>query len=387
MLTGTIAVALFGPELMVVLVDRAAPFVRRLAPRGGALAVINTRARAVQFAAVLTPVTLAVAIALGNVYAQTTMDDEALATSVDQFQTDAVLTSSAGGVAPSVLATVRDADGVTAASALVLSRGWVEEPYDEKGSDPSPFVGISDGNVLATPVEQGSLARLRGRAVALPADEAEDLGVGVGSAVTLRLDDGSRARVTVVALLEDSPSVVVPADLLAPHTTSGLPAYVLIRGSADNLPPFPGITVGDPDALEASFAEGLGVQAWINYLLAALALAYAAIASINTLAVAVLSRRREFAAQRLAGATRHEVTTMLLVEAGLVGLAGLALGVVIALCTVLPIALAVGALIPTGPLWVFLAVAVTVFAIVLPVTWLTAQLAMRRRAIDAVTAA
>lgn len=122
-LTGAIAVALFGPELIVVLVDRAAPFVRRFAPRGGALAVINTRARAVQFAAVLTPVTLAVAVALGNVYTQTTMDDEALAVAVDQFRTDAVLTSSAGGIAPSVLTGVRGADGVTAASALVPRRG------------------------------------------------------------------------------------------------------------------------------------------------------------------------------------------------------------------------------------------------------------------------
>jgi len=385
-LTGSIAVALFGPELVVVLVDRAAPYVRRLAPRAGAFAVINTRARAVQLAAVLTPVTLAVAIALGNVYSQTTIDDEALATSVDQFEADAVLSSSAGGIAPSVVSRVRDTDGVTAASALVLSQGWVEEPYDEKGSDPSTFVGISSGDVLATPVEAGSLRDLRGSSVALDADEADDLGIGVGSTVTLRLGDGSRSKVEVVALLDDSPSVVVPADLLAPHTTSGLPSYVLVRGDAGKVPAFAGVTVGDADALETLFAEGLGVQAWINYLLAALALAYAAIATINTLAVAILSRRREFAAQRLAGATRREVTEMLLVEAGLVGVAGLALGVVISLCTVLPMALAVGAVIPTGPLWWFPAVIVAVFAIVVPVTLVTARMAMHRKPIEAITA-
>jgi putative ABC transport system permease protein len=126
------------------------------------------------------------------------------------------------------------------------------------------------------------------------------------------------------------------------------------------------------------------VQAWINYLLAGLALAYAAIASVNTLAVTVLSRRREFAAQRLAGATRREVTRMLLVEAGLVGLAGLALGTVISLFTVLPMAFASGAVIPTGPVWVFGAVVVAVGAIVWPVTLVTARMAMHRKPIDAI---
>jgi putative ABC transport system permease protein len=383
-LTGAIAVALFGPELVVWLLDRAAPLVRRLSPRAGDLAMLNSRARAAQFAAVLTPLVLASAIALGNVYSQTTMDDEALATSVDQFQADAVLTSSAGGIAPSVLADVQNTRGVTAASALVLSQGWVEEPYDGNGSDPSPFVGISNGDVLATPVSAGSLRNLRGRSVALPADEADDLGVGVGSTVTLRQGDGSRSKVKVVALLDDGPSVVVPADLLAPHTTGGLPTYALVRGDTSALTAAPGVRIGDEDALEDAFAHGLDVQAWINYLLAGLALAYAAIAAINALAVALLSRRRELAAQQLAGSTRREVTSMLLVEAAVVAGAGLALGTVISLFTVLPMAIATGAVIPSGPVWVFFGVAVALFAIVWPVTLVAARVAMRRRPIEAI---
>jgi putative ABC transport system permease protein len=100
--------------------------------------------------------------------------------------------------------------------------------------------------------------------------------------------------------------------------------------------------------------------------------------------VTVLSRRREFAAQRLAGATRREVTRMLLVEAGLVGLAGLALGTVISLFTVLPMALASGAVVPTGPVWVFGAVVVAVAVILWPVTLVTARMAMHRTPIDAI---
>jgi putative ABC transport system permease protein len=224
--------------------------------------------------------------------------------------------------------------------------------------------------------------------VAIDEDQADDLGLSVGSPVTLRLGDATQAKVRVVALLEDSPSVVVPASLLAPHTMTGLPSKLLVRGTSDlEVRDFPGVTVAGPDALAAEFERGLGVQAWINYLLAILAMAYAAIASVNTLAVAVLSRRREFAAQRLAGATRREVAAMLSVEAVVIGAAGLVLGTVIALCTVLPMAVAVGAFIPSGPLWVFPATAAAILAIVYPVTRVAAGLAMRRRAIDAVTAA
>ncbi len=387
-LTGSIAVALYGPELVTLLVDRSSAVLRRVFPRHGSLVVINTRARAVQFAAVLTPITLATAIALGNIYSQTTHDDALLDTAVDQFQADAVVSSSAGGIPPALVEAVRETSGVTAASGVVFSSGWLEEPYDEKGSDPSPFVGIDAPDVLATPVTAGSLADLRGDAVALDEDEADDLGLSVGSPVTLRLGDASRVSVKVVALLEDSPSVVLPTGLLAPHTMTGLPSKLLVRGvSSVDVRDYPGVTVGGPDALAVEFEQGLGVQAWINYLLAVLAMAYAAIASVNTLAVSVLSRRREFAAQRLAGATRREVAAMLSAEAVVIGAAGLVLGTVIALCTVLPMAVAVGAFIPTGPLWVFPATIVAILAIVYPVSRVSARLAMRRRAIDAVTAA
>lgn len=387
-LTGSIAVALYGPKLVTLVVDRSSDVLRRVFRRHGPLVVINTRARAVQFAAVLTPITLATAIALGNIYSQTTHDDALLDTAIDQFQADAVVSSSAGGIPPSLVDAVRNTDGVTAAGGVVFSSGWLEEPYDEKGSDPSPFVGIDAPEVLATPVTAGSLADLRGAAVALDEDEAGDLGLSVGSAVTLRLGDATRVAVKVVALLEDSPSVVLPTGLLAPHTMTGLPSKLLVRGvSTVDVGDHPGVTVAGMDELTAEFEQGLGVQAWINYLLAVLAMAYAAIASVNTLAVSVLSRRREFAAQRLAGATRREVAAMLSAEAVVIGAVGLVLGTVIALCTVLPMAVAVGAYLPSGPLWVFPATVVTILAIVYPVTRVTARLAMRRRAIDAVTAA
>lgn len=400
LLTGAIGVALLGPEIIAWVVDRFGPFVRRVAGRDATLAVINTGARAVAFAAVLTPITLASAVALGNVYSETTAQKAQVNAYAGQLQADAVLTSTAGGFSPDQLAQIRSTQGVSTSSPLVTSSGWIEDPYDGNGSDPLRLLGVAPqdqgGTVLSTEVTEGSLTALRGESVALPASVADSLEIKVGAKITMRLGDGAQVPVTVVALL-DSPSsyasMVLPADLLAAHTTSGLASQVLVRGGdasvvvsalSDRTKDWPGVTVGDDSTLAASFQASADVEALINYLLAVLAIAYAAIAAVNTLSVAVLARRREFGAQRLAGADRGQVKRMLFVEGGIVAVTGLVLGIVISLFTVVPMALTTGEIIPSGPVWVFLAVVLAIFLIVWPATALSARLAMRRNAVEAV---
>ncbi|TVT61808.1 FtsX-like permease family protein [Amycolatopsis rhizosphaerae] len=403
-LTGAIAVALIGPEIMAFVADRYGPFIRRIAGREATLAVINSRARAVAFAAVLTPITLATAVALGNVYSETTVQRAQVSAYAGQLRADAVISSDTGGLSPEAFGRIRGTPGVGTASPLVTSSGWIEQPYDGNGSDPLRLIGIAaedqDGSVLATEVTSGSLKNLTGDSVALPRNVAEDLGIRLGQKITMRLGDGAQAQVVVVALL-DSPSsyasMVLPADLLTAHTTTGLPAQVLVRAApgqdanalvsalTERMKNWPGATVGDDGALKRNFQASADVEAMINYLLAVLAIAYAAIAAVNTLAVAVLARRREFGAQRLAGADRRQVRRMLFVEGGIVAVTGLLLGIVISLCTVLPMAITTGEIIPSGPVWVFLAVVLAVFLIVWPVTAVSARLAMRRSPIEAVT--
>jgi putative ABC transport system permease protein len=381
-LTGSIAVALVGPELIAWLVARL--------PRFGGLATVNLRARAAQFAAVLTPLTVGVSIALGNVYAQTTYEAAATEAYTDQLRADAVITSTAGGIAPGLVDQVRNVPGVEAATPLVTSRGWIDEPYDGKGSDPSTILGAGP-SALDVPVLEGTLDAFSGDVVALPETRAGDLDIAVGDRVTMRFGDGARVPVTVVALL-DSPAhyagMVVPPELLAQHTTAGAPRQLLVRGDGGDAlraaADWPGTTVDDGGALESSFAAGLDVQGWISYLVALLAIAYAAIAAVNTVAVAVLSRRGELAVQRLAGATRRQVHRMLLAEAAVLAAIALALGTAIAAFTVLPMAVALGTLIPRGPVWAYLAVAAATFLIVGPATALTARAATRRRAIDVI---
>ena len=399
-LTGAIAVALIGPEIMAFVADRFGPLIRRVAGRDATLAVINSRARAVAFAAALTPITLASAVALGNVYSETTAQKAQVAAYADQLQADAVISSGTGAIPADELAQIRSTPGVGTASPLVTSSGWIEQPYDGNGSDPLRLMGVAaedqGGTVLATEVTQGSLKNLTGDSVALPESVADDLELKIGDKITMRLGDGAQAQVTVVALL-DSPSsyasMILPAELLAAHTTSGLPSQVLVKAAGgdvvsaltDRLKDWPGVTVGDDSALTQNFQASADVEAMINYLLAVLAIAYAAIAAVNTLAVAVLARRREFGAQRLAGADRGQVRRMLFIEGGIVAVVGLVLGIIISLFTVLPMAITTGEIIPSGPIWVFIGVVLAVFLIVWPVTALSARLAMRKSPIEAVT--
>lgn len=402
-LTGSIAVALIGPELMTFVATRFGPLIRRIGGRDATLAVINSKTRAVAFAAVLTPITLATAVALGNVYAETTQLSAQVSAYTDQLHADAVVDSGTGAVSPGLVQAVKAAPGVGTVSPLVTSQGWIEEPYDGNGSDPGRLLGINAGDqdsVLATPVTSGSLRDLTGQTVAVPDGIAGDLGLKLGDTITMRLGDGAQAKVRIVALLDSPsgyPSIVLPSTLLAAHTTAGLPNRLLVRAAdgqdADAVAAavttatrnWTGVSVGGSDALARSFAASADIEAMIHYLLAVLAIAYAAIAAVNTLAVAVLSRRREFGVQRLAGAAKRQVRSMLLIESGILAVLGLVLGTVISLFTMIPMAISSGTIVPVGPIWVFFAVVGAVLLIVWPVTALSSRLAMRRSPIEVVT--
>ena len=391
-LTGSIAVAILGPLVIrSALVPRVTALLEKRGP-SGFLAVINLRVRAAQFTAILVPITLASAIALGNIYAQTTQQKAAVEAYTDNLFADVVVTSPAG-VTPGQFEELRSLPGVTAASELVRSKGWIEEPYDASHtSDPWPLLGLS-GPVYKGKVREGSLDDLTGSTVALPPDAARKLKVGVGSELGLRLGDNALVKVKVVALAEGPDgyeSLLLPSALLAAHTTTGLPAQVLLRAEHPDqviaAAELPGATVGGRDVLGAGYDAGLGIDAWIGYLLAGIAIAYTAIASINTIAVAVLDRRREFGLQRLTGSTRRQVKAMLYLEHLVIAALGLVLGVLAAACAVLPIAVATrGWPIPSGSPWVLLGWIAVVLLLVLPTTAVTARLAMRPQPMDALS--
>jgi putative ABC transport system permease protein len=385
-MTGPLAGATAGPSILCWAIGVAllGPFwtklvlafwrwpVQALTRVNGRLAIRNLSARSVAMSAAVMPVMLAVGISTANLYMQTTQLQAASEAFTRDLRADAVLVSDAG-LSPAVLDQVRAVPGVESASSFVRSMGAIDEPrnapFDEDGA---PVIGVDAQGANGTaPVRltSGSLTGLTGSTVALPEYVAGKIHRGVGSTITMTLGDGTPVDLRVVATFAAErgyETIILPASLVAAHTTDGLTKQILVRSAsgADVRPALaklaavhPGIQVADRDTLVAANAEDLQTQAWVNYMLVGMLIAYTAVSVVNTLVSSTLRRRREFALQRLTGSTRFQVLRMLTTESTLVTLAGITLGTAIALACLLPYAATVStSSIPTGPFWIYLVI-------------------------------
>ncbi len=339
----------------------------------GRLAILNVTARSVAMSAAVMPVMLAVGISTSNIYMQTTQVHASETAFTKDLRADAVLVSTAGGLDPALLGEVQKLPGVASASEYVTSTGVIDEPrnapFDEDGA---PLQGITaQGKDGAAPVKvtSGSLESLTGETVALPDYVVSKIGQGVGSTIKMTLGDGASVDLKVVATFAADrgyESIVLPARLLAEHTTDRLAKQLLVRaepganvnGALQKLAAtHPGVQVSDRDALIAGNSADLKTQAWVNYLLVGMLIAYTAVSIVNSLASATVRRRRELGLQRLTGSTRGQVLRMLTTESFLVALAGIILGTLVALATLIPFSATVStSALPSGPLWIYLVI-------------------------------
>jgi putative ABC transport system permease protein len=368
------------------------------------LAVANARVRRMRMAAVIVPIMLATAVATAELYLQTTETSATERGYTEKLQADLVLTSSMGGFSRTDVDTVRGVPGVTEASVFASSTGYVEVPHDpSQGEDGWPLQGISTEGARETlsgiALRSGSLDDLRGDTVALSVDHARDLDRGPGDMIAMRFGDGALVDLRVVALFSARPGfdiILMPVETLAAHTTIGLPSQILVRTrpGADGdavktaLTMFAarrlGVDVADRAKAAAALVESQQIQESVNALLIGVIVAYTGIAVINTLIIATGERRREFGMQRLIGSTRGQVIRMSAIETILVTVAGIVLGTVISATTLIPFSLAVSdTLAPSGPVWIYLAVVVTAFALTLPSTLIPAWLVTRSAAVAA----
>ncbi|MEU4394537.1 FtsX-like permease family protein [Kribbella sp. NPDC023855] len=368
----------------------------------GRLAILNVTARSVAMSAAVMPVMLAVGIATANIYMQTTQVDAASKAFTKELRADAVLVSTAAGLSPSLLPQVQALPGVASASAYVTSNGVIDEPrnapFDEEGA---LLQGLSaQGPDGAAPIKltAGSLEGLTGNTVALPDRVAEKIQRGVGTSIKMTLGDGASVDLRVIATFSAErgyESIVLPAELVAAHTTNQLVPQILVRAEpgaaigpalSELAAATPGVQVADREALIAGNNEDLKTQAWINYLLVGMLIAYTAVSVVNTLASSTVRRRREFGLQRLTGSTRGQVLRMLTTEGVLIALAGIVLGTLVALGTLLPFASAVStSALPSGPIWIYLAIITIAFALTMLSTLLPATKTLTTRPAEAAT--
>jgi putative ABC transport system permease protein len=397
-----IGLALIGPGITKMLLALLRGPVRLFSGTSGQLAVLSTKTRAVRVAAVVVPIMLATGMATSNIYLQTTTVELSRQAFVENLRADLVVGSSTGGLAPSVLDEVRQVPGVTAASEFATSTVYVADPYDDSLSEEGwPVQGVTAdaaAQTVAVDVREGSLADLTGATIALPVDHAATLDRGVGDTITMRMGDGADVDVRIVALYpgqEGFETLLMPAALVAEHTTAGLPQQIMVRADGDVTPALtaaladhPGVGIADREALIADHVEDQQIGAWINYLMAGMIIAYTAISVVNSLVMSIGARRREFGLQRLTGSTRSQVMRMMTVEAGMATVIGVLLGTVVAAMTLIPFTLVAGdTLIPSGPIWIYLAVIGAIGVLTFGSTLISTWAGLRTKPVVAAAAA
>ncbi|MET8129291.1 FtsX-like permease family protein [Streptomyces sp. NPDC005231] len=383
------AVSLLGPLLIrMASVLLAGPL--RLAGFGGTLATANIRGNSTRMAAVVTPLTLLIGMTCTVLFVQPTLGGAARTQAREGTRATWVLAAQSPGI-PSVAAeTVRTTQGVTAATEVVRTTVRV-------GLDKYQAQGVTQTGLSRTwdpEVTGGSLADFAAdpRTAAVSELAAERLGLHPGSTLKLHLGDGTPATLTVAAVYARGlgfGDLTLPHDLVARHMDNPLAATVLVAGDSDRgrlaaaLKKFPGIAVLAPATADRLQADRQQENAEVNYLAMGLILAFTAIAVVNTLAMSVSERIKEFAMLRLAGATRRQVLRMLRIEALSVLLIAAVLGTGIALAVLTAFSIGMtGSAAPTVMPVVYATVVGAAALLVLVASALPGRVALKARPVE-----
>ncbi|WP_151481160.1 FtsX-like permease family protein [Streptomyces albicerus] len=396
-----IAVAVLGPLVSRAAVRLLGPLLNRTGVTGY-LAAANTRANVGRLAGAITPLVLAVSFASTVVFTQTT----GLRESADQLRSglvaDHVLTAQ-GGVSPELAEKVRDMKQVRSATGLVKSKvigvgkllGAQESvSLSAQGVDPRAL-----GSALDLRPREGDLTALSGATVAISTTTASWLGLGVGDTARLYLGDGTPFRGEVVAVYERGfgfADVTLDHDLLLAHTTRKADESVLVRsdpsasGVAEALSglaaDYPGTVLRDGLAVDDQLTEQRA-NAWVNYLVVGLIIAYTAITVVNTLAMSTGARRREFALLRLSGTARGQVVGMMRRESVIVIAAGVGIGTLLSVFPLVLVSLALsGSPVPAVPGLGYLAIAGATATLAAAGTMVPTRVLLRIRPVEAIGA-
>ncbi|HVV20322.1 MAG TPA: FtsX-like permease family protein [Pseudonocardiaceae bacterium] len=410
-------IALLAPGITRVLTAALRWPLASFTGMAGRLAMLNASARKIRLAGAITPIMLAVGLATALLYLQTAQGAAAQQEYTSSLRADVVLTSTTGGLPVNVTDQVAAVPGVAAASPFLTSTGFFDvppPPPPPKGEDPQdaqdgpdeyadsvPLEGVSAAGISKTTaftVTKGSLNDLTGNTMAI-ANTYVQPGRDVGDEVKMRLGDNSVVTLKIVAVFTARAgyeSVLMPADLLAQHTTTGLTPEILVKAAPNTTiakltaslnilaHDHPGLVVADKATVSAAFATQEQTSQWVNYLLVAAIVGYTVISLVNTLVIATAERRREFALQRLIGSTRGQIVRMMTVEAILAAIAGIILGSAVAVITLIPFGIALtgsGAIV--GPVSIYLGVILGGLALTLLATLIPTWVALRPRPIEA----
>jgi len=312
---------------------------------------------------------------------------------------DYVLSGSGPGLAPAIAGALRGVPGVSVVTPVARTQVLASfrfggdptiEPFSAQGVTPAGLADTMDLDVTG-----GSMAALRGDAVALSRSAAATLGAGLGQVVRLHLGDGTAISPRVVAIYGDGlgfGDITLPNAMVVDHTTSRLDTVILVRvasgaGTAavgdtlrTALARYPGVVLSDRNAFTAAQASSLASQSHATFILDAVLLAYVMIAVVNSLVTATAARAREFELLRLIGATRRQVLAMMRRETLILVAAAVIVGSLIALPPLVGVSAGMTRhLVPSVPPLDYLAIVAVVTALGWFSIMVPARLAMRSR--------
>ncbi|MFE4414964.1 FtsX-like permease family protein [Streptomyces sp. NPDC056821] len=382
-IVATAAIALLGPSLARSATWAAGGIAQRISPASGFLAARNTRAGARRVAAVVTPLSLAVAMASTILFTQTTSSHSAGEQAASGTRASYVLAASEPGVPAVAAQAVRERVPGTTVTEVVRTTVRI-------GQDKFPAQGVSSPGLTRTldpEVTAGTLAAMDDGTVALSELAARTRHARVGDRVTVTLGDGVEKDLEVSAVYERGlgfGDLLLPHRLVAAHVDRPLSSSVLVAGAPSRsaltaaLRPFPTVHVLDRTAVAAARRTQEGAQAQVNYIAMGLVIAFTAIAVVNTLVMSTSARRREFALLRMIGTTGRQLRAMLRWETLTVTLLAIALGAAVACATLTAYSLGMtGAATPYAPLVPCLAVIATAVLLAFVSTALPARAAQR----------
>jgi putative ABC transport system permease protein len=261
--------------------------------------------------------------------------------SVDfQIQSSAFADPSMTGVSPAVAEQLAELPEVGVVSPMSFGF-WKNADGSERqliSVDPATLQAV-----FAADVQSGSVSALADGGVLLQVDTADDLGVGVGDAITMEfpLTGVEEVEVDGTFVSEGLAAYLVGNDFFDERFSNKLDFMVFVN-LADGveteagrdaveavLADYPNVDLSDQAEFIESQKSAIDTLLVVINALLALAILIALLGIANTLALSIFERKRELGLLRAVGMTRRQVRRMIRWEAVITALYGAFLGLVL----------------------------------------------------------
>lgn len=193
-------------------------------------------------------------------------------------------------------------------------------------------------------VLEGSLAGVTNDSVAIRDSVAEDLGLTMGDAVLMVLDDGGTAEMTIVGVFEDDTlsggvllsterfeeiSTQTTADLIVASRAAEVEVEASDAAFGTIARDYPNLAFDSSASFREQFTSFIDGVLNVLTALLGLAIVIALIGIANTMALSVFERTREIGLLRAVGMTRRQTRRMIRWESAIIATVGAVLGSII----------------------------------------------------------